>query len=43
MTNTIKISLALVTALLALLSGYALGFNQAQTMWENKIKLELCK
>lgn len=43
MTKTTKTSLALVCTLLAILAGYALGFNQAQAMWENKIKLELCK
>lgn len=43
MTKTTKTSLAIVCALLTLLAGYALGFNQAQAMWENQIKLELCK
>jgi len=43
MTKTTKTSLALVFTLLALLAGYALGFNQAQAMWENQIKTQLCK
>jgi hypothetical protein len=44
MTNTVKAGAATVVFLIAILTGYTLGFNQAQAMWENKIKSELlCK
>ena len=43
MTQTIKTSILICAALLAILGGYALGFNQAQAMWENQIKTQLCK
>lgn len=44
MKKTVKTGIALVVIMLTILAGYTLGFNQAQAMWENKIKAELsCK